>query len=121
MVKGGDGVIVNIAPVAGLSESRGRSAYGASKGGVITLSQVIAVDLRWLLHPGKRHSAGSGRDADGGSDARRCNASRLAPPNSETPGEIPAAAFLCSDDARFATGRALADDGGCQAYEIGRP
>jgi NAD(P)-dependent dehydrogenase (short-subunit alcohol dehydrogenase family) len=38
----GGGAIVNIASVSG---QRGRSAYGASKGGVITLTQVMACEL----------------------------------------------------------------------------
>ena len=41
----GRGSIVNVASIAGLRGSKGRSAYGASKGGVVTLTQVMAVDL----------------------------------------------------------------------------
>jgi len=41
----GGGSIVNIASVSGLRGSKGRSAYGASKGGVVTLTQVMANDL----------------------------------------------------------------------------
>lgn len=44
MGKGG-GAIVNIASVSGLRGSKGRSAYGASKGAVVTLTQVMANDL----------------------------------------------------------------------------
>jgi NAD(P)-dependent dehydrogenase (short-subunit alcohol dehydrogenase family) len=39
------GSIVNIASISGLRGSRGRSAYGASKGAVVTMTQVMAVDL----------------------------------------------------------------------------
>ena len=39
------GAIVNLASIAGMRGSKGRSAYGASKGAVITLTQVMAVDL----------------------------------------------------------------------------
>jgi NAD(P)-dependent dehydrogenase (short-subunit alcohol dehydrogenase family) len=39
------GAIVNIASVSGLRGSKGRVAYGSSKGGVITLTQVMANDL----------------------------------------------------------------------------
>jgi NAD(P)-dependent dehydrogenase (short-subunit alcohol dehydrogenase family) len=45
MKKQGGGSIVNIASIAGLRGSKGRAAYGASKGGVVTLTQVMAVDL----------------------------------------------------------------------------
>jgi NAD(P)-dependent dehydrogenase (short-subunit alcohol dehydrogenase family) len=41
----GGGAIVNMASVSGLRGSKGRSAYGASKGGVIVLTQVLANDL----------------------------------------------------------------------------
>ncbi len=39
------GAIVNIASISGLRGSKGRSAYGASKGAVVTLTQVMANDL----------------------------------------------------------------------------
>lgn len=39
------GAIVNLASISGLRGSKGRSAYGASKGGVVTLTQVMANDL----------------------------------------------------------------------------
>ncbi|MGE0753472.1 MAG: SDR family NAD(P)-dependent oxidoreductase [Variibacter sp.] len=39
------GSIVNVASVSGLRGSKGRSAYGSSKGAVITLTQVMANDL----------------------------------------------------------------------------
>ncbi|MEQ1615776.1 MAG: SDR family oxidoreductase [Hyphomicrobiaceae bacterium] len=41
----GGGSIVNIASVSGLRGSKGRSAYGASKGAVINLTMVMATDL----------------------------------------------------------------------------
>lgn len=42
------GAIVNIASVSGIRGNLGRAAYGASKGGVITLTQVMAVELAEL-------------------------------------------------------------------------
>lgn len=41
----GRGAIVNIASISGLRGSKGRAAYGASKGAVVTLTQVMANDL----------------------------------------------------------------------------
>lgn len=41
----GSGAIVNLASIAGLRGSKGRSAYGASKGAVCVLTQVLANDL----------------------------------------------------------------------------
>ena len=45
MKEQGSGAIVNIASIAGMRGSKGRAAYGASKGAVINLTQVMAVDL----------------------------------------------------------------------------
>lgn len=45
MIDTGGGAIVNIASISGLRGSKGRSAYGASKGAVVTLTQVMANDL----------------------------------------------------------------------------
>lgn len=41
----GGGAIVNIASIAGLRGAKGRVAYGASKGAVAIMTQVMAVDL----------------------------------------------------------------------------
>ncbi|HRD75631.1 MAG TPA: SDR family oxidoreductase [Hyphomicrobiaceae bacterium] len=41
----GRGSVVNIASISGLRGSKGRSAYGASKGAVINMTQVMANDL----------------------------------------------------------------------------
>jgi NAD(P)-dependent dehydrogenase (short-subunit alcohol dehydrogenase family) len=45
MKERGGGAIVNLASVAGMRGSKGRSAYGSSKGAVIILTQVMANDL----------------------------------------------------------------------------
>lgn len=45
MKDAGGGAIVNLASIAGVRGSKGRSAYGSSKGAVIVLSQVLANDL----------------------------------------------------------------------------
>lgn len=45
MQQRGGGAIVNLASIAGLRGSKGRSAYGTSKGAVCTLTQVLANDL----------------------------------------------------------------------------
>ena len=39
------GAIVNISSVSGLRGSKGRVAYGASKGAIVTMTQVLANDL----------------------------------------------------------------------------
>jgi NAD(P)-dependent dehydrogenase (short-subunit alcohol dehydrogenase family) len=45
MVTRGGGRIVNISSVSGLVSSAGRAAYGAAKGGLVTLTRVLAVEL----------------------------------------------------------------------------
>jgi NAD(P)-dependent dehydrogenase (short-subunit alcohol dehydrogenase family) len=45
MKDAGGGAIVNMASVSGLRGSKGRSAYGASKGAVVLLTQVLAGDF----------------------------------------------------------------------------
>lgn len=45
MRSSGGGAIVNIASINGIRGSIGRTAYGASKGGVITMTRVMAVEL----------------------------------------------------------------------------
>src|SRR4051794_39755241 len=45
MKETGGGSIVNIASVSGITGNAGRSAYGASKWGVVGLSRVMAIDL----------------------------------------------------------------------------
>lgn len=45
MAKVRRGAIVNVASISGLRGSKGRSAYGASKGAVVNLTQVMANDL----------------------------------------------------------------------------
>jgi NAD(P)-dependent dehydrogenase (short-subunit alcohol dehydrogenase family) len=45
MKASGGGAIVNIASISGIRGSKDRSAYGASKAGVINLTKVMAVEL----------------------------------------------------------------------------
>lgn len=45
MLQRGSGSIVNLASVSGIMGNAGRVAYGASKGGVITMTKVMAVEL----------------------------------------------------------------------------
>ena len=113
----GGGAIVNIASVSGVAANVGRSAYGASKGGVVLLSQVMAVDLAGfgirvnVLAPGpvetplvaQIHHAAIRKQWTDAIPLRRY----------AQPDEIAgAAAFLCSDDASYITGHVLAVDGG---------
>jgi NAD(P)-dependent dehydrogenase (short-subunit alcohol dehydrogenase family) len=117
MRKTGGGVIVNIGSVSGLRGSVGRAAYGASKGAVVTLSEVMAVELAEygirvnVVAPGPIETAMS---AKAHSAAVRESWMRVLPMRRYgTPGDIAGAvAYLCSDDAAYVTGHVLSVDGG---------
>ena len=113
----GGGAIVNIASVSGMTGNVGRSAYGASKGGVVVLSQVMAVDLAAfgirvnVLAPGPVETPLVA--AMHGAEIRERWAGVVPMRRYAQPAEMAgAAAFLCSDDASYVTGHVLAVDGG---------
>jgi NAD(P)-dependent dehydrogenase (short-subunit alcohol dehydrogenase family) len=117
--------IVNIASVSGMRGNAGRAAYGASKGGVIVLSQVMAAELAErgirvnVISPGPVETP----LVAAVHDARIRQLWTRAVPMARygTPEEIAAAAvFLCSDDASYVTGQVLAVDGGFLAAGIRR-
>lgn len=121
---GTGGVILNIASVSGLRGNSHRAAYGASKGAVVTLTQVMAMDLA-------PHGIRVNAIAPGPVDTPM--AAAVHPPALRaawigatmlkrygTPEEIAGAAlFLCSSDASYVTGQILAVDGGFTAAGIG--
>ncbi len=120
MVKLGGGAIVNVSSHSGLLGSRGRAAYAASKGGIIAMTRVMAVDL-------SEHGIRVNAVAPGPINTPRIRASHneerhaawlKAVPLSRIgdPEEVAAvAAFLASDDASYVTGQTIAVDGGFSA------
>ena len=117
--------IVNIASVSGMRGNVGRTAYGASKGGVVTMSQVMAADLAPLgirvniISPGPIETPMlAPMMATSGATEWRA-AVPLA--RFGKPEDVAAAAtYLCSDDANYVTGHVLAVDGGFLAAGLRR-
>lgn len=123
MAEAGYGRIVTISSVAGMRAGTGRAAYGASKAGIIMLSQVLAVELATsgvtvnTIAPGaietelvrKMHSPET-----------RTNYRRSIPMDRYgEPEEVAAAAlFFCSPESRYVTGHVLTVDGGFSAAGV---
>lgn len=125
MVRQGGGAIVNIASVSGMRGNIGRCAYGASKGGVIILSQVMATELAEAgvrvnaISPGPVDTPLVAKVHDPAIRAAWTRATPMA--RYAAPSEIAGAAvFLCSDDASFVTGQVLAVDGGLTGTLLAR-
>jgi 3-oxoacyl-[acyl-carrier protein] reductase len=123
MVAAGGGRIITIASVSGQRGGTGRAAYGASKGGVITLTRVMAVELARhnitvnAIAPGpvetpmvaSLHTAEDRAAWLGSVPAQRYG----------TPAEVAAAVvFLASDEASYITGHVLNVDGGFAAAGV---
>lgn len=117
-MRGSGGSIVNIASVSGIQGNEGRVAYGASKGAVITMTRVMAVELATLgirvnvVAPGpietpmvKEVHNQQVRDTWMGAVPMR---------RYGTPGDIAAACVFLLDGEKsgYVTGQMLAVDGG---------
>lgn len=120
MAKSGGGCIVNSASGAGLLADVSRVAYGASKAGVISLTQYVAThhgkeNIRCnaiapgpIVTPHSRAVAGELFDVI----ARHMPIGELG-----TPEDAAALiAFLASDDSRYINGQTIALDGGMTAH-----
>jgi NAD(P)-dependent dehydrogenase (short-subunit alcohol dehydrogenase family) len=118
MAKRKAGAIVNIASVSGLRGSKGRVAYGTSKGAVVTMTQVMATDLA-------RHGIRVNALAPGPvetpmvkavhTDADRRTWMRFVPMRRYgTPAEMASVIAFLLDDTQsgYVTGEIIAADGG---------
>ena len=123
MLKRGGGVIVNIASVQGRQSMKGVPAYAASKGGMISLTQQLAMDysernIRVLaVNPGTIETSLALESVNHDVDALRAAAAEDHPIGRiGKPEEIAAVVlFLSSDAASFMTGEYVNVDGGMLA------
>lgn len=115
MVNQGDGGrIVHVASNSGIFGGRGRAAYGASKAGLINLTQTMAIELAEhgilvnAVAPGATKTRVTSGDHPPETVMARMPLARYGRPE-----EIAAvAAFLASDDCSFTTGHVFCSDGG---------
>lgn len=114
IAQGTGGRIVNIASNSGIFGGRGRGAYGASKAGLINLTQTMAIELaehRILVNavaPGPTKTSDNQPDEPWPSVKARMPLARWGRPE-----EIAAVVmFLASDDCSFTTGHVWCADGG---------
>ena len=108
------GRIVNVASNSGIFGGRGRAAYGASKAGIINLTQTMAIELAEhnilvnAVAPGPTKTRADQPDAPWPSVAMRMPLNRYGRP--EEIAEV--AAFLASPACSFTTGHVVSADGG---------
>jgi len=120
MVELGGGAIVNFSSHSGFLGSSGRAAYAASKGGIIAMTRVMAVDLAQY---GIRVNAVAPGPIDVPRSRHQHNDERRSAWHNAVPlgryGEPEEAAavalFLASDDASYMTGQTISVDGGFTA------
>ena len=112
--QGGGGRIVNVASNSGIFGGRGRAAYGASKAGIINLTQSMAIEL--AEHDILVNAVAPGptlTNPERQGDLMQSAKDRMPLKRYGSPDEIAeVAAFLASDACSFTTGHVFAADGG---------
>lgn len=117
------GSIINIGSVSGLRGNLGRAAYGASKGGLVTMSEVMAVELAAhkirvnVIAPGPIETpliATMISPAERAIWTRRLPLGRFG----SVADVASMALFLASDEGAYVTGQVLGVDGGFLASGV---
>lgn len=123
MAPKGFGRIVFLSSAAGLRGGTGRTAYGASKGGIIAMTRTLAVELAKFgitvnaLAPGAIETELVARMHD--QATRDSYLSGIPADRYGTPEEVAASAlFLATDQASYVTGHILSVDGGFAAAGV---
>ena len=114
VAQGEGGRIVHVASNSGVFGGRGRAAYGASKAGLINLTQTMAIELAEhgilvnAVAPGATRTR-----VNGDGDPPETVMARMPLRRFGEPHEIASvAAFLASDECSFVTGHVYRADGG---------
>ncbi|MAT51016.1 MAG: short-chain dehydrogenase [Porticoccaceae bacterium] len=121
MIRAGGGSIINTSSDSGLVGDLSRTAYGASKAAIISLTQHIAVQYGLqgvrcnAITPGVIMSEQAKVNSQ---DLVRAIKDHILTPDFGEPKDVGAlAAFLASDESTYITGQAIACDGGHLAHQ----